>query len=440
MKKLRESRQARQLIGFEVTKALEYLKNKGLIVKDKGQGLYQISGNPDNLGYIYLGTLDIQADEYEITGRDTSVIWKGRDWEEFMDDVEDFINFDAGVPYQPNNSERDQNLQELLKKLDAEDFTTMIDRAGRVIVDFDIGSFDIDYIEGEWVYVVHYSGEFYEFTIYREWADDVVSIIQSVSEDDAEQWAQEYVNEKGPFDESAKRYSRKSIKESEGVEIYPEDGKLKAKAITKKVVSNKTKNKLSDLEVKDATRDLSPKEKKATKAVIKDLKAKGKLKDISDEFDVDPKPDLTFKANGDVEVTPDSGKKSYTIPEKEVEKFEEAFYEGPGYSNIRNIAKKKIRNLLDKEGIDYDDGSQCISCPIITGNDIGWSNIEKAKAWFAKKGMNIGFATIDGLYYYGFVALDDEDAQARYDTYMEGKDEDDDDFSDFDADLLICWY
>lgn len=436
MKKLRESRQARQLIGFEVTKALEYLKNKGLIVKDKGQGLYQISGNPDNLGYIYLGTLDIQTDEYEIAGRDTSVIWKGRDWEEFMDDVEDFINFDAGVPYQPNNSERDQNLQELLKKLDAEGFATKVDRAGRVIVDFDIGSFDIDYIEGEWVYVVHYSGEFYEFTIYREWADDVVSIIQSVSEDDAEQWAQAYVNEKGPFDESAKHYSRKSIKESEGVELYPEGGKLKAKAITKKVVSSKTKNKLSDLEVEDATRDLSPKERKATKAIIKDLKAKGKLKDISDEFDIDPKPDLTFKANGDVMITPDSGKKSYTIPEKEVEKFEEAS------QGARSRIQARITKTLDDNDIEYDTGSQCLTydVPLLDGADIGWSSIEKAKTWFAKKGLDIGFATPDGIHYYGFVNLDDEDAQSKLDVYFGSKDEDDDDWSDFTANILISWY
>ena len=437
MKKLRESRQARQLIGFEVTKALEYLKNKGLIVKDKGQGLYQISGNPDNLGYIYLGTLDIQADEYEITGRDTSVIWKGRDWEEFMDDVEDFINFDAGVPYQPDSSERDQTLQELLKKLDAEGFATMLDRSGRVIVDFDIGSFDIDFVEGEWVYLVHYSGEFYEFTIYREWADDVVSIIQSVSEDDAEQWAQAYVNEKSPFDESAKRCSRKSIKESGGVELYPEGGKLKARAITKKVVSSKTKNKLSDLEVEDATRDLSPKERKATKAVIKDLKAKGKLKDISDEFDIDPKPDLTFKANGDVMVTPDSGKKSYTIPEKEVEKFEEAS------QGARSRIQARITKTLDDNDIEYDTGSQCLAydVPLLDGADIGWSSIEKAKTWFAKKGLDIGFATPDdGIHYYGFVNLDDEDAQSKLDVYFEPKDEDDDDWSDFTANILISWY
>lgn len=108
--------------------------------------------------------------------------------------------------------------------------------------------------------------------------------------------------------------------------------------------------------------------------------------------------------------------------------------------NESSVGKNRITKLLEREGIPFTPRSQTVSCPIIDGPDVGWSSIEKAKAWFAKKGLDIGFATVDGLYYYGFSNLDDEDAQAKYDDYLEYKDEDDDDWSDFDTDLLICWY
>lgn len=128
--------------------------------------------------------------------------------------------------------------------------------------------------------------------------------------------------------------------------------------------------------------------------------------------------------------------------EESKKSIKEAFHEGPGFNGVRSIAKRKIKNLLDKEGIAYDTGSQCLAydMPLIDASDIGWSSVEKAKAWFAKKGLPIGFGTPDGIHYYGFLALDDEDAQEYLNQYDESKDEDDDDWSDLKADLLISWY
>lgn len=112
----------------------------------------------------------------------------------------------------------------------------------------------------------------------------------------------------------------RTLKEESGIEFYTgDDGRLKAKTVTDKLKSSKAKNKLSDLKVVDGIRNLAPREKETAIAVKKILKSKGKLSDVSQEFNTDPKPDLTFKANGDVIITPDNGKASYKIPEEDVE-------------------------------------------------------------------------------------------------------------------------
>lgn len=126
--------------------------------------------------------------------------------------------------------------------------------------------------------------------------------------------------------ETKKKYSTvKELLETEtGIELYPKDGTLKATAITDKVVSNKTKNKLSDLKTVTSTENLKPVQLKQTKQVVKALKAKGKLTDISKEYDIEPRPDIQFKADGSALITPDNGKASFVIPDSELEKFQES--------------------------------------------------------------------------------------------------------------------
>lgn len=126
--------------------------------------------------------------------------------------------------------------------------------------------------------------------------------------------------------ETKKKYSTvKELLETEtGIELYPKDGTLKATAITDKVVSSKTKNKLSDLKTVTSTENLKPVQLKQTKQVVKALKAKGKLTDISKEYDIEPRPDIQFKADGSALITPDNGKASFVIPDSELEKFQES--------------------------------------------------------------------------------------------------------------------
>lgn len=126
--------------------------------------------------------------------------------------------------------------------------------------------------------------------------------------------------------EIKKKYSTvKELLETEtGVELYPKDGTLKATAITDKVVSSRTKNKLSDLKTVTSTENLKPVQLKQTKQVVKALKAKGKLTDISKDYDIEPRPDIQFKADGSALITPDNGKASFIIPDSELEKFQES--------------------------------------------------------------------------------------------------------------------
>ena len=69
----------------------------------------------------------------------------------------------------------------------------------KLVVDTDLGMFDIDYVPGEWVYVIHFSGPDREFTKYREYTEDVVEIIVNVMEDQLDDWCTEhYVESKKP--------------------------------------------------------------------------------------------------------------------------------------------------------------------------------------------------------------------------------------------------
>lgn len=123
--------------------------------------------------------------------------------------------------------------------------------------------------------------------------------------------------------------------------------------------------------------------------------------------------------------------------------IKEAFVEGPGFSdNAHKVHRMKIKRVLDKGLVAYEEHSQTLAydVPIVTGNDVGWSDVEAAKTFFADRGLKVGFATVDGLYYYGFLYLEDTEAEAYLNQYSESKDENDDDWSDLKADILICWY
>lgn len=111
-----------------------------------------------------------------------------------------------------------------------------------------------------------------------------------------------------------------SVLKESGIEVYPEDGKLKARNIGQQVVSSRTQNKLNPLGTKDVAKPLTPTQKAATSAVLNILNDKGKAGDINSEFDTNPRPDITLMANGDAVITPDGQKsRSYKIPANEID-------------------------------------------------------------------------------------------------------------------------
>lgn len=119
-----------------------------------------------------------------------------------------------------------------------------------------------------------------------------------------------------------------SILNEAQIEVFPQNGKLQARGVGEKVVSNKTHNKLSGLDTQETTMPLTKTQLDGTKAVIAYLKSKNKLNDISAQFDTDPRPDIAFNGAGDAIITPDGGKgHPYQIPAEELEPFYEGNHE-----------------------------------------------------------------------------------------------------------------
>ena len=124
-----------------------------------------------------------------------------------------------------------------------------------------------------------------------------------------------------------------SVLKENGIEVYPEDGKLKARNIGQQVVSSRTQNKLNPLGTKNVAKPLTPTQKAATSAVLNILNDKGKAGDINSEFDTNPRPDITLMANGDAVITPDGQKnRSYKIPASEID------------AHMRESASKLLEN------------------------------------------------------------------------------------------------
>lgn len=139
----------------------------------------------------------------------------------------------------------------------------------------------------------------------------------------------------------------KETKLAESLEFMPNDkGNIKVKKVADGYKSNVTKDKskhsVNDLEIKKYLKDPLPTEIGLAKAVLKDLKSKGKEGDVTKKCNLDPKPDVVPKGNGDVEINPDNGKASYILPAKELEKFEEATKDDTLYLELTEKGKEKF--------------------------------------------------------------------------------------------------
>lgn len=139
----------------------------------------------------------------------------------------------------------------------------------------------------------------------------------------------------------------KETKLAESLEFMPNDkGNIKVKKVADGYKSNVTKDKskhsVNDLEIKKYLKDPTPMEIGLAKAVLKDLKSKGKEGDVTKKCKLDPKPDVVPKGNGDVEINPDNGKASYILPAKELEKFEEATKDDALYLELTEKGKDKF--------------------------------------------------------------------------------------------------
>jgi hypothetical protein len=116
-----------------------------------------------------------------------------------------------------------------------------------------------------------------------------------------------------------------SLLNEANIEVFPQDGKLQARNIGQQVVSSKTHDKTSGLDVKAVAQPLTRIQLDGTKAVIAYLKSQNKLNDISTQFDTNPHPDITFNGAGDAIITPDGGKgRPYMIPAEKLEPFYES--------------------------------------------------------------------------------------------------------------------
>lgn len=151
----------------------------------------------------------------------------------------------------------------------------------------------------------------------------------------------------------------KETKLAESLEFMPNDkGNIKVKKVADGYKSNVTKDKskhsVNDLEIKKYLKDPTPMEIGLAKAVLKDLKSKGKEGDVTKKCKLDPKPDVVQKGNGDVEINPDNGKASYILPAKELEKFEEATKDDTLYLELTEKGRDKFLNV-DKYGNPVDE-------------------------------------------------------------------------------------
>lgn len=105
------------------------------------------------------------------------------------------------------------------------------------------------------------------------------------------------------------------------VEIYPENGKLKMTAITPQLMSNRTVNKSTPLEMQNMTHKPSDSTVKTARAVVSLLKDNDAIDEIGNEFDISNGPDMTIMGDGSVKVTPDkgSGKPAHKISKQAID-------------------------------------------------------------------------------------------------------------------------
>lgn len=152
------------------------------------------------------------------------------------------------------------------------------------------------------------------------------------------------------------KYRRfRKLRESEtGIEISPKkngDG-LEVKAVRSKGYSQATtKGKGADYtDQKMLITEPTKTQKDLAKATYKALKAKGKEKDISKKFNIEPRPDIKILSDGDVKITPDNGKDSYIVPEREIEKYTEGriIQRGQSSEKFDECSIAKLSEIVDR--------------------------------------------------------------------------------------------
>lgn len=135
----------------------------------------------------------------------------------------------------------------------------------------------------------------------------------------------------------------KETKLSEDLEFMPNSkGAVTVKHVVDGYRSNVTKDKTAEPDVVKNLKPATSSDVHLAKAVLKDLEKKGKESDVTKKCNLDPKPDVVIKGNGDVEINPDNGKASYTLPTKELKKFEEAADEDKLYLELTEKGKEKF--------------------------------------------------------------------------------------------------
>lgn len=210
-----------------------------------------------------------------------------------------------------------------------------------------------------------------------------------------------------------------SILKEGGIEVYPEDGKLKARNIGQQVVSSRTQNKLNPLGTKDIAKPLTPTQKAATSAVLSILNDKGRAGDINSEFDTDPRPDITLMANGDAVITPDGQNNSYKIPASEIDAHMRESILGEYDANgefhgktEEDIAKEFLESVDLERIVEPKDKKVTIACAFIAGMRLDvW---ESTDINFVEEKITNGMIPHSIMYYGNTVG--------EYYTFYEGKD------------------
>lgn len=149
------------------------------------------------------------------------------------------------------------------------------------------------------------------------------------------------------------------------------------------------------------------------------------------------------------EVVKSNGKQSYNSYDEDDYSYTDRYDFSMLRQSKNNSSKKPIKsskqniqniqNILDDNDIPLVEN---YPYPMVDADEVpDWSqSVVTMKLWWKQNDIKLGWATVDGIYYYGFENMSDYEAEAYLDEYFESKNENDDDWSDLNASICVIYY